>query len=42
MPLDYKIRDDIWSSHAKFQEFMMHRDEDMNLSLFFFCEFYTL
>ena len=21
----------IWSSHAKFQEFIMHRDQDMNL-----------
>jgi hypothetical protein len=42
MPLDEKIRDDIWSSHAKFQEFIMHRDDDMNLSLFFFYEFCTL
>jgi hypothetical protein len=42
MPLDEKIRNDIWCSHAKFQEFIMYRDEDMNLSLFFFYEFYTL
>jgi hypothetical protein len=34
MPLDEKIRDDTWSSQAKFQEFIMYRDEDMNLSLF--------
>jgi hypothetical protein len=31
MPFGEKIRDDIWRSHAKFQEFIMHRDEDMNL-----------
>jgi hypothetical protein len=31
MPLCEKIRDIIWSSHAKFQEFIMHRDQDMNL-----------
>jgi hypothetical protein len=31
MPLDEKIRDDIWSSHAKFHEFRMLRDEDTNL-----------
>jgi hypothetical protein len=42
MPLDEKIRDDIWSSHAKFHEFIMLRDEDMNLSLFSFYEFCTL
>jgi hypothetical protein len=41
MPLDEKIKDDIWSSHAKFQEFIMYRDEDMNLSLFSFYEFCT-
>jgi hypothetical protein len=41
MPLDGKIKDDIWSSHAKFQEFIMYRDEDMNLSLFSFYEFCT-
>jgi hypothetical protein len=42
MLLDEKIRDDIWSSHAKFHEFNIHRDEDMNLSLFSFYEFCTL
>jgi hypothetical protein len=42
MSLDEKIRNDIRSSHAKFQEFIMHRDEDMNLSLFSFYEFCTL
>jgi hypothetical protein len=42
MLLDEKIRDDIWSSHAKFQEFIMHRNEHMNLSLFYFYEFCTL
>jgi hypothetical protein len=31
MPFSEKIRDDIWSAQAKFQEFIMHRDEDMNL-----------
>jgi hypothetical protein len=41
MPLDEKIKDDIWISHAKFQEFIMYRDEDMNLSLFSFYEFCT-
>jgi hypothetical protein len=34
MPLDETIRDDIWSSHVKFHEFSMLRDEDVNLSLF--------
>jgi hypothetical protein len=42
MLLDEKIRGDIWSSHAKFKEFIMHRDEHMNLSLFYFYEFCTL
>jgi hypothetical protein len=42
MPLGGKIRDDIWSPHAKLHEFSMHRDEDMNLSLFCFYEFCTL
>jgi hypothetical protein len=42
MPLNEKIRNDIWCSHAKFQEFIVYRDEDMNLSLFFFYEFCTL
>jgi hypothetical protein len=37
-----KIRDDIFGPHAKFQEFIMYRDEDMNLSLFSFYEFCTL
>jgi hypothetical protein len=34
MPFYETIRDDIWSSHVKFHEFSMLRDEDMNLSLF--------
>jgi hypothetical protein len=34
MPLDEMIKDYIWSSHVKFHEFSMLRDEDMNLSLF--------
>jgi hypothetical protein len=42
MPFGEKIRDDIWSAHAKLHEFYMHRDEDMNLSLFSFYEFCTL
>jgi hypothetical protein len=43
MLVDEKIRDDdIWSSHAKFQEFIMHRDEHIDLSLFYFYEFCTL
>jgi hypothetical protein len=42
MPLSEKVRDDIWSAHAKLHEFSMHRDEDMNLSLFCFYEFCTL
>jgi hypothetical protein len=31
MQLCEKIRDIIWRSHAKFQEFTMHKDEDTNL-----------
>jgi hypothetical protein len=31
MPLGEKMMDDIWSSHAKFQEFTMYKDEDTNL-----------
>jgi hypothetical protein len=31
IPFGEKIRSDIWSSQAKFQEFIMHRDEGMNL-----------
>jgi hypothetical protein len=42
MLLAEKIRDDIWSSHAKIHEFNIHRDEDINLSLFSFYEFCTL
>jgi hypothetical protein len=42
MPLGQKIRDDIWSSHAMLEEFIMYRDEDMNLSLFSLHEFCTL
>jgi hypothetical protein len=34
--------DDIRRSHVMFQEFIMYRDEDMNLSLFSFYEFCTL
>jgi hypothetical protein len=42
MPLGQKIRDGIWSFHAMLEEFIMYRDEDMNLSLFFLHEFCTL
>jgi hypothetical protein len=42
MPFGEKIRDDIWSTHAKLHEFCMHRDSDMNLSSFSFYEFCTL
>jgi hypothetical protein len=31
LPLCEKMRDDIWSYHAKFQEFFMHKDEDTSL-----------
>jgi hypothetical protein len=41
-PFGEKLRDDIWSLHDKFQEFIFYRDEDMNLSLFLFYEFCTL
>jgi hypothetical protein len=37
-----QIRDVIWSAHAKLHEFSMHREEDMNLSMFSFYEFCTL
>jgi hypothetical protein len=33
MPLGEHIRD-VMSVHAKFHEFIIHRDADMNISLF--------
>jgi hypothetical protein len=42
MPPGEQIRDDIWSADAKLHEFSIHRDEDMNLSMFSFYEFCTL
>jgi hypothetical protein len=42
MPLGEHIRDGMKRVHAKFHEFSMHRDTDMNLSLFLFSEFCTL
>jgi hypothetical protein len=34
MPLGEHIRDVTRSVHAKFHEFIIHRDADMNISLF--------
>jgi hypothetical protein len=34
MPLDDHIRDGMRSRHVKFYEFIVHRDADMNISLF--------
>jgi hypothetical protein len=42
MPLCEHIRDYMKNVHAKFHEFNMHRDVDVNLSLFSFSEFCTL
>jgi hypothetical protein len=42
MSLDDHIIDVIWRVYAKFHEFRMHRDGDMNLSSFSFSEFCTL
>jgi hypothetical protein len=41
VPLAEHIWDDMKSVHAKFQEFKMHRDGDMNLCLFSFLKFCT-
>jgi hypothetical protein len=42
MPLGEHIRNGMKSMHAKFHEFSMHKDVDMNLSLFLLSEFCTL
>jgi hypothetical protein len=42
MPLGEHIRNNMKSMHAKFHEFRMYKDADMNLSLFSFSEFCTL
>jgi hypothetical protein len=42
MPLGYHIRNEMRNMHAKFHEFGMHRNKDMNLSLFSFPKFCTL
>jgi hypothetical protein len=39
MALGEHIGDDMRSEHAKFHEFSMHRNRDINLSLFFFSKF---
>jgi hypothetical protein len=41
MPLDKHMRDVMKRVHAKFHEFSMHRDADINLSLFSFSKFCT-
>jgi hypothetical protein len=42
MPIGEHIRDDMRSVHANVHEFSMHRDADMNSSLFSFSKFCTL
>jgi hypothetical protein len=42
MPLGELFRNNMRSMHAKFNEFSMHRNDDMNLSLFSFSEFCRL
>jgi hypothetical protein len=42
MKLGVYIRGYMWNAHFKFHEFSMHRDADINLSLFSFSEFTTL
>jgi hypothetical protein len=42
MPFGKKIRDDIWSLHAKFHECKKHRGGNTNLFSFSFSEFCTL
>jgi hypothetical protein len=42
MPLGEHIRDDIRNVHDKFNEFIMHRKGDINLSLFSLSEIYTI
>jgi hypothetical protein len=34
--------DDLRSVHAEFHEFSMHRSADMNISLLYFFQFFTL
>jgi hypothetical protein len=38
MPIGEHFRDDTRSLHAEFHEFSMHRDADMNISLFYFFD----
>jgi hypothetical protein len=42
MPLDEHIWNEMRNLHARFHEFSIHKNEDMNLSLFSFLEFCTL
>jgi hypothetical protein len=42
MPLGEHFRDDMRSLHVEFHEFSIHRDADMNISLFDFFEFCIL
>jgi hypothetical protein len=42
MPLGQNISNKMISLHAKFHEFISHKNEDMNLSLFSLLEFCTL
>jgi hypothetical protein len=42
IPLDDLFRNDMGSMHANFDEFRMHRKEDIDLSFFSFSEIYRL
>jgi hypothetical protein len=42
MLLGEHIRNEIRNLHAKFNEFSMHKNEDMNLSLFSFSAICTI
>jgi hypothetical protein len=42
MPLGEHIRNEMRNMHAKCHEFSIHRNDDMDLSLFSFTEFCTL
>jgi hypothetical protein len=42
MLLGEQIRYGMRSVHTKFHEFIIRRKEDINLSLFFFSEIYTM
>jgi hypothetical protein len=37
-----KLWDDMRSVHAKFHEFILYRSADMNISLLYFFDFFTL